>query len=78
MTALITWQVFARYALNRPPPCTQEIALSMMVWLGLVGASLGVREGIHMGVEMLATRPPRDAQRAVERLAGAPPRPSSG
>jgi len=68
MTGLITWQVFARYALNRPPSWTEEIALYMMVWLGLLGASLGVREGIHIGVEMFVARLPREAQQAIERL----------
>lgn len=41
VTVLI--QVFARYMLNSPPAWTEEIARYMMVWSGMLGATLSFR-----------------------------------
>lgn len=37
------WQVVARYALAQPPAWTEELARFMMVWAGLLGASVAFR-----------------------------------
>lgn len=39
MVATALWQVVARYALDQPPPWTEELARYSMVWVGLLGAS---------------------------------------
>lgn len=41
ITVLI--QVFARYCLNSPPSWTEEIARYMMVWSGMLGATLSFK-----------------------------------
>lgn len=42
LTVLI--QVFARYLLNSPPAWTEEIARYMMVWSGMLGATLSFKK----------------------------------
>lgn len=43
MVATALWQVVARYALDQPPPWTEELARYSMVWVGLLGASCAFR-----------------------------------
>lgn len=38
-----SWQVIARYILAQPPVWTEELARYMMVWAGLLGASVAFR-----------------------------------
>ena len=53
MTAIIGWQVFARYVLNASPPWTESLALLLMLYYILLAAAIGVREGFHLGVRVL-------------------------
>ena len=43
MFATILVQVLARYLLNSPPAWTEEIARYMMVWSGMLGATLSFK-----------------------------------
>jgi len=53
MTAIISWQVFARYILNAAPSWTEQAALLLMLWFILFAAAAGVREGFHIRLVML-------------------------
>ncbi len=53
MTAIISWQVFARYVLNAAPSWTEQAALLLMLWFILFAAAAGVREGFHIRLVML-------------------------
>ena len=53
MTAVIGWQVFARYVLNASPAWTESTALLLMLYYVLIAAAVGVREGFHLGVRVL-------------------------
>ncbi len=63
MTAVIAWQVFARYVLNDSPPWSEAAALVIMAYFVLLAAAVGVWERFHLGfrlfVSMLALRPKR-------------------
>lgn len=48
MTAIIAWQVFARYVLNAAPSWTEQASLFLMLWFILFAAAAGVREGFHI------------------------------
>lgn len=48
MTAIIAWQVFARYVLNSAPSWTEQASLLLMLWFILFAAAAGVREGFHI------------------------------
>ncbi|WP_102225659.1 TRAP transporter small permease [Acidimangrovimonas sediminis] len=43
MLASASWQVFARYLLDQPPPWTEELSRYSMVWGGMLGASCAYR-----------------------------------
>lgn len=53
MTAIIGWQVFARYVLNASPSWTEQAALLLMLWFILFAAAAGVREGFHIRLSLL-------------------------
>ena len=60
MTAIIAWQVFARYVLNASPAWGEQAALLLMIWYVMLAAAAGVREGFHIriaaGVDALPVR----------------------
>lgn len=50
MTAVIGWQVFARYVLKDSPAWAEAASLALMVWFILLAAAVGVREQFHIGM----------------------------
>jgi len=60
MTAIIFWQVIARYVLNASPAWSEQTALILMVWMVFFAGAAGVREGFHIRI-VAATNavPPR-------------------
>jgi len=50
MTAIIAWQVFARYVLNTSPAWGEQAALLLMIWYVFLAAAAGVREGFHIRI----------------------------
>jgi TRAP-type C4-dicarboxylate transport system permease small subunit len=59
MTAIIGWQVFARYVLNAAPAWSEQAALVLMVYFVLFAAAAGVREGFHIRLTMAVDAMPR-------------------
>lgn len=53
MTAIICWQVFARYVLNASPAWSEQAALFLMLWFIFFAAGVGVREGFHIRLTLL-------------------------
>lgn len=53
MTLAVAWQVFGRYILNSTPTWTEALAIQLMGWFILLGAAVGVREGYHLGFDIL-------------------------
>lgn len=54
MTAIIAWQVFARYVLNASPAWAEQAALLLMIWYVMLAAAAGVREGFHIRIRVFA------------------------
>jgi TRAP-type C4-dicarboxylate transport system permease small subunit len=69
MTAIIGWQVFARYVLNASPAWAEQAALLLMIWYVLFAAAAGVREGFHIRIAVFETALAPGAQKTV-RIAG--------
>lgn len=67
MTAIIAWQVFARYVLNASPAWAEQAALLLMIWYVFIAAAAGVREGFHIRIAVFADQLP-DKMRHVVRL----------
>ncbi len=53
LVLIITWQVFSRYVLGTTPSWSEEISVILVVWFGMLGAGLGVRDGSHLAVEFI-------------------------
>ena len=60
MTLIVGWQVFARYILNDSPSWSEPLSLHLMSWFIMLGAAVGVRESVHLGLDILRyMMPPR-------------------
>jgi TRAP-type C4-dicarboxylate transport system permease small subunit len=53
MTAIVGWQVFARYVLNDTPSWSEPLSLHLMSWFIMLGAAVGVRESVHLGLDFV-------------------------
>ena len=54
MTVLVVdvvWQVFTRYILRDPSDWTEELATFLMIWVGLLGTSVALNRGAHLGID---------------------------
>jgi TRAP-type C4-dicarboxylate transport system permease small subunit len=56
MTLEVLIGVFFRYALDAPIKWGEELARLMMMWVGLLGISIALKDGDHMGLEMFVRR----------------------
>lgn len=58
MTAIIFWQVIARYVLNDSPSWSEQTALILMIWIVFFAGAAGVREGFHIRIEAATNAAP--------------------
>ncbi|MFB0520504.1 MAG: TRAP transporter small permease, partial [Desulfatiglandales bacterium] len=56
MTSEVIAAVFFRYALDAPIKWGEELARLLMVWAGLLGISIALKDGDHIGLETLTRR----------------------
>lgn len=68
MLLVLGWQVFMRSALSRPPSWTEELTLLAFSWAVLLAVAVGVRDGIHVRMDLLLDRLPTAARAVMERL----------
>jgi len=47
----VVWQVFTRYAMRNPSTWTEELATFLMIWVGMLGASVALFRGSHLGID---------------------------
>lgn len=67
MLAVLAAQVLMRYAAGVALSWSEEVALACFTWCTLLSLALGVRDGIHVRMDLLTERLPHAAQRALER-----------
>ena len=65
----VAWQVFTRFVLRSPSSWTEELATFLMIWVGLLGASVALRRGAHLGVDYFVGKLPPAQQIFCEILA---------
>lgn len=58
MVAVVLAATFYRYVLNAPISWSEELARYLMIWIGLVGASVTLRHGEHIRITALRDRLP--------------------
>ena len=56
MTVEVLIGVFFRYVLDAPIKWGEELARLMMMWVGLLGIAIALKDGDHMGLEMFVKR----------------------
>ena len=62
MAIFVSYQVFSRYVLRFSPYWTEEIATTVMMWAGLLGAASGIWNDSHMELEMVVRHFPKALQ----------------
>lgn len=58
MTVIVFVAVVFRYIFNAPIEWSEELSTFMMVWFAMLGASMGVYRGRHVGVSYLVEKVP--------------------
>jgi len=62
----VTWQVFSRYILKDPSTWSEELARMLLIWVSLLGASVGFVHRSHLGVDYFVNKLPDDSRTLVE------------
>jgi len=65
MTMTIIIQVFLRYLFSFSLSWSEEVARYLMIWVAFLGASLALKQGLHLGVEIVISRINRDARKGI-------------
>jgi TRAP-type C4-dicarboxylate transport system permease small subunit len=53
MAVIIFLQVLFRFSIKIPLPWSEELARYLMIWIGMMGASIALHEGRHIGVDFV-------------------------
>ncbi|MBN2411546.1 TRAP transporter small permease [candidate division KSB1 bacterium] len=51
LVIVVAWQVITRFILNNPSSWTEELAIYMMIWVGLLGAAVALNRKAHLGID---------------------------
>jgi TRAP-type C4-dicarboxylate transport system permease small subunit len=68
MTLIVGWQVFSRYILNDSPSWSEPLSLYLMSWFIMLGAAVGVRESVHLGLDIVRYMMSPPIQKAMDLL----------
>ena len=68
LTAIFGWLVFGRYVLNATPTWVEQVSLLLIVYIGFLGASVGIHKKTHLGVSVFRELSPRPVQLIFELL----------
>jgi TRAP-type C4-dicarboxylate transport system permease small subunit len=68
MVAVVSAQVLLRYVFNESLDWGEEVARLLFVWTIFLAIPLGVKEGAHIGIELVVTRFAPAVQRALGRV----------
>jgi len=62
---VVCWQVLSRFVLGEPSSMTEEIARTLLLWIGMLGAAFAYRTGQHLGLDILTRKMPAIWQHRV-------------
>jgi TRAP-type C4-dicarboxylate transport system permease small subunit len=65
MVILISVQVFCRYVLNFSIPWVEEVSLLLMVWFSFIAMAIGVRNKLHISIELFVMWLPKSIQKGI-------------
>jgi len=66
MTAIISYQVIARYFFNNSPAWSERLALVLLGYLVFFGAALGVHERFHIRIDALRDVFPKSIRKGID------------
>jgi TRAP-type C4-dicarboxylate transport system permease small subunit len=66
MATLAFVNILTRYLTNFSLAFSEEIEVSLLVYLTMLGTAAGFKRGIHLGLVFLVSRFPRKAQRGLQ------------
>lgn len=66
MTALITYSIFMRYALSRPPLWSEEVPMVLFVWMTFISLAVATRRGENIRVTFFIEKLPPLARLVLE------------
>lgn len=69
LTVIFSWLVYGRYVLNSTPTWVEQVSLLLIVLIGFLGASVGIRRKTHLGVSFFRDHSPRIVRRTFELVA---------
>lgn len=64
-TLVVSVSVLLRYGFSLGIDWSEELSRYLMIWMGFLGASLALRNGAHVGVDMVRRALPRSIRRLV-------------
>lgn len=64
----VLWGVFSRYVLGAQSRWTEELAIFLLIWVSLLGASVAYASKSHLGVDYFVGKLDSQAQRLTELL----------
>jgi len=59
----VLWGVFSRYVMGHQSQWTEQLAVNLIIWVSLLGATLTYEEKGHLGVDYFVGKLHPDAQR---------------
>jgi TRAP-type transport system small permease protein len=65
MVILISVQVFCRYVLNFSISWVEEVSLLLMVWFSFIAMAIGVKNKLHISIELFVMWLPKSIQTAI-------------
>ena len=68
IVVVISAQVFSRKILHSSIRWSEEVTLVLMVWMAFISMAIGVRENLHIAIEMVFNKLPKGAQRVFDFL----------
>jgi TRAP-type C4-dicarboxylate transport system permease small subunit len=68
MAGIICYQVVMRFVFNDSPSWTEEVAILLMIWFGILSIPIGVKLHLHIGIEYLFNRFPPAGQYIISRM----------
>ena len=68
MAVIICYQVVMRFVFNDSPSWTEEVAILLMIWFGILSIPIGIKLHLHIGIEYLFNQFPMTGQYVISRL----------
>jgi TRAP-type C4-dicarboxylate transport system permease small subunit len=66
MTAIISYQVIARYFFNNSPAWSERLSLLLLAYLVFFGAAAGVHQRFHIRIDAIRDAVPRSLQKIFD------------